>query len=278
MMKKTETSSEVTIQEISMTALTFFILGVTPLVPHAVSAKAKGMLLFPSPRKNTAEKATTMKHEPYEEFVDAFYRFTDADKSKTRLYVPASAFHSAMQDAAIDMVGVKKAQIGRLTKVLGGKIPVWGVPEIWTTVVRSSDMNRTPDVRTLPILPRWACRVQVEFVDSLIKQQSVMNLLGASGKIIGVGDGRVQKGKLDMGQFRVVSENDPDLVSVMKTGGIAAQDKAISDPRPYDLETEKLLEWFDAERGRRAAAPAKKYSPKRGGNGSVSRHDETQAT
>lgn len=253
---KTEFGESVTIAEIHMTTMRFNIVGTAPFVPHAVSAKSKGSLLFPSPKKNAAEKASSMKHEPYEEFNDACYKFTDEEKKPTRLYMVASAFHGAMASVAIDMVGAKKAQIGRLTKVLHGKVAIYGVPKIWCTIVRSSDMARTPDVRTLPILPEWACSIDVQFVGSLIKQQSIANLLGAAGVIIGVGDGRPEKGKLDMGTFRLVSDDDPDFLRIIKTGGTRAQDVALKSPLPFDLETQKLLAWFDQEKGRRAAAPA----------------------
>jgi hypothetical protein len=256
MKPKTEIQSEpVTIQEIKLTTMRFNIVGTSPLVPHAVSAKAKGSLLFPAPKKNAAEKATTMKHEPYEEFVDACYKFTDDDNKPTRLYIPAGSFHSAMANCAIDMAGAKKAQIGRLTTVPGAKIPVWGIPQLWMTIVRSSDMARTPDVRTLPILPEWCCQIDVQFVGSLIKEQSIANLLGAAGVIIGIGDGRPEKGKLSMGQFRVVSDSDKDFLRIQKMG-TKQQDAALNDPQPFDLETEQLLDWFEKERGRRAAAPA----------------------
>jgi hypothetical protein len=253
--KKTETTGDaVTIAEIKMTEMTFCLVGQSPLVIHAVSAKAKGSLLFPAPKKNAAEKATSMKHEPYEEFLDACYRFRDEDPTPTRLYMPAGAFHGAMAQAAIDMVGAKKAQIGRLTTVIGGKIPIYGVPQLWQTIVRSSDMARTPDVRTLPILPEWAAMVTVKFVGSLIKPQSIGNLLGAAGVIVGVGDGRPEKGKLSMGQFRLCGEDDPEFINICQQGR-TAQDAGLANPAYYDLETEQLMTWFEQEKTKRNAAP-----------------------
>ena len=251
----------VTIHEIHLTSMRFCIVGTSPLVPHAVSFKAAGMLLFPAPKKNAAEKASSMKHEPYEEFRDAAYRFRDEDDFPTRLYLPAGAFHGAMASVAIDMVGAKKSQIGRLTSVPGLKIPIWGIPQIYSTIVRSSDMARTPDVRTLPILPRWAARVEVQFVGSLIKEASIANLLAAAGVIIGVGDGRPEKGKLTYGQFRLCSDDDDEFYDIIAKEGRAAQDQALADPVFFDTETEQLLTWFESERSRRSAAPAP--SPKK---------------
>src|SRR5580765_258370 len=256
-MKKTQDNigESITITEIKMNEMRFNIIGTSPLMPHAVSAKAAGSLLFPAPKKNAAEKATSMKHEPLEEFRDACYLFLDSDETPTRLYMPGGAFHSAMAQVAIDMIGAKKAQIARLTNVPISKIPVFGVPKLIMSIVRSSDMARTPDVRTLPILAEWCAEIPVRFVASLLKEQSIANLFAAAGVIVGIGDGRPEKGKLSYGQFRLCNDDDPDFVRI-KTMGRDAQDKGLDAAEPYDLETERLLSWFEAEKLRRAAAPA----------------------
>lgn len=63
-MKKTEEPADVTISEIHTVQMDFCIVGKSPLVPHAMSAKNAGALLFPAPKKTATEKATSMKHEP----------------------------------------------------------------------------------------------------------------------------------------------------------------------------------------------------------------------
>lgn len=271
--KKDDSSNDISILEVKQTQVTFNIFGMSPLVPHAMSFKAASELLFPSPRKNAAEKAVTMKHDPFQEFLDAAYKFNDDDEP-TRLYLPGSMFHMAMANAAIDMEGAKKAQIGRLTSIVGDKVPLWGIPKIYSTVVRSADQNRTPDIRTLPILVEWATQITVEFVVPLIKTASVGNLLGAAGVFIGVGDGRPQKGKLNFGKFRVATPGDPDFDRVMKYGGRKAQDEALADPAYYDLETKRLLTWFDEEKSRRIASPSG-YS---GGKGKGKKSTDGAAT
>jgi hypothetical protein len=255
--KKESNEGPIVINPIQMSWITLNLIGVTPLVPHAVSAKAKGSLLFPAPKKNAAEKAATMKHEPLEEMRDAAYKFVDADNAPTRMYMPGEAFHSAMASAAIDLAGAKKAQVGRLTSIPDRKIAIYGIPKLWMTVVRSSDMARTPDIRSLPILPEWCCTCSVRFVDSLIKGASIANLLSAAGEIVGVGDGRVQRGKLSMGGFRLGSDDDADFVRIRNSqkDWVAAQDAALLTPDYYDLETEQLYLWFEAEKLRRQAAP-----------------------
>lgn len=255
-MKKPDQETEVTVNEIQMTRMEFCVVGLSPLVPHAMSFKAKGQLIFPSKKKNQAEKDSSFKHDPYQEMRDAAYKFR-GDEENTRLYLPGSMFHSAMSAAAIDISGAKKSQVGRLTSVEQEKIPLYGIPQIWSTIVRSSDMNRTPDIRTLPIIPKWAATFAVSFLGSLIPANSVANLLGAAGTIVGIGDGRPQKGKLAMGKFRTCMPDDKEFLSIVKAGTRPAQDRAMADPAFYDIETEELLLWFNAELDRRHAAPTK---------------------
>lgn len=262
MAKKTEETNDIIVSEIRMTEMRFNLVGLSPLVPHAVSFKAQGQLLFPAPKKNAAAKATSMKHEPFEEFRDAAYQFSD-DDAPTRLYMPADAIHGAMAAVAIDMVGAAKAQIGRLTNVPGDKLAVYGVPKIWCTIVKSSDMKKTPDVRCLPILVRWAIPdVRVRFVASLIKETSIANLLANAGLIIGIGDGRPQNGKKTYGCWRLAADDDAELKAIMREGGRKAQDNGLQHPEYYDLETRRLLVWFLDEKGRRSAAPAQDPKPR----------------
>lgn len=256
MPKMMKEESIVTVSEIKMDEMQFNLLGITALMPHSASAHAKGQLLFPSPKKNAAERATSMKHEPFDEYREAAYQFDDNEAGATRLYMPAAAIKAAIRDVAIDMIGTKKAQIGRLTTVVGGKLPLYGVPCIHSMLVRSSDMNKTPDVRTLPALKRWAIPgVRVRFVNSLIKNTSMANLIANGGIIIGIGDGRPQHGYFDFGMWRCVPDDDRELKEIMRLGGRKAQEAALADPEFYDLETEKLLRWFEAEKKRRSAAP-----------------------
>ena len=259
MAAKSDERDVIVVAEIQMNYMRFNLVGTTPLMPHSPSAHARGQLLFPSPRKNLAERAVTMKHEPFDEYREAAYCFTNdevADK-KTRFYMPAGAIKRAIADVAIDLKDARKAQIGRLTSVPGMRLPLFGTTKINTMLVRSSDMNRTPDIRTLPILEHWALpKVPIRFVKSLIKEQSIVNLVANAGIIIGIGDGRQQHGYFDFGGWRIANDDDEELQEILKSSTVEKQDAALAQPGYYDLETEKLLTWFVAEKQRRSAAPA----------------------
>lgn len=228
-----------------------YVVGTSPLVLNRMSEKAKHELLLPRGRMNQAQKATSLKHSPLDEYRASAYTLKNPS-NQTFLAVMATAFKKAICNAALDMPGTRKAQVGRLTWVQGDMVGVYGLPKLFMAIVRSADMNRTPDVRTRAIVPAWACHFSVQFVKPLISVQAVANLLAAAGITIGVGDGRQEKGTMSYGQFRLASQDDPELLSIVKQGSREAQMGAIEHPTCYDDETTELLSWYEGERATRA--------------------------
>lgn len=227
------------------------ILGTSPLILNRMSEKAKHELLMPKGRKNAVEKATSLKHVPVDEYRASAHTIKDSS-APTLLAVPSTAFKGSLRSAALDMPGAKKAQIGRLTYIEGEYVGVYGLPKLFMSIVRSADMNKTPDVRSRAIVPEWACRVRITFVQPLIRGQAVANLLAAAGITIGVGDWRPEKGAGSYGQFRIVNPDDPDYLRIVEIGGRDAQIEALENPVAYDDETTELLSWFEDERAKRA--------------------------
>jgi hypothetical protein len=244
--KKDET---IDVVEIKQGRLVCNVLGTSPLVLNAMSAKVKQGLLAPA-KKNAAEKASTLKHNPEEEFRSSAYRAVEKD-APTRIIFPAVSFKAALADAAKDLPGAAKAQVGRLTYVEGDYVPIYGTPRLWMTVVRDASINRTPDIRTRAILPEWACRISITFISTILKEITVGRLLAAAGIMRGIGDGRPEKGKMSYGQFELVAADDPRWLKLTKTAGRVQQDAAFADPQPYDGESAELLTWWKAEAVRR---------------------------
>jgi hypothetical protein len=270
--KKQEATNEITIMEINRGQLDVCILGTSPLIYNAMSEKAKHELLMPAPKKNAAERAANLKHRPYDEYRNSVYTSRDPNGT-TLLNFPAAAFKKAMSCAALDIPGVAKSQIGRLVWAIGDRVEIFGEPQMMCSIVRSADMNRTPDVRTRAILPEWACRVSFCYMVPLLKQQTIVNLLAAAG-FLGVGDWRQERGSGSYGQFQLVSNDHPDFVRICKTMKRDVQKAALeaTPPKFYDDETAKLITWFDDELSRRGheTAPA-------GKNGKLKKGDEAQA-
>lgn len=248
---KAAAETNITVAKIETGTLRVHILGREPLICNRMSEKARQELLAPRGRLSAVDKQTNQKHDPLTEYRSSIYKIID-DACPTLVGLPSTAFKGAMGTAALDLPGTKKAQIGRLTWVQGTYVPIFGVPQLFMSVVRSADMNRTPDIRTRAILPKWACVIDVTYVKPLMQDQAVANLLGAAGFTAGVGDWRNEKGKGNFGQFEIVDADNPDFLDIVAHGGRLAQLKAVETPVCFDDETADLLAWFHDEMGRRA--------------------------
>ena len=247
-----QASASLDVIELRMARMGLCVLGRTPMIMNRFDQKAQRELLLPSLPKNTAERASTLKHDPVAEYRGAIYKNRNL-KEPAAIHLPLNAFAKAIASAAVDIPGATRAQIERLTTVTTVNINLFGLPRLFTTMVRNSDPRRTPDMRTRAIFPEWACEIEVEFVANLIKERSIANLLAAAGAIIGIGDWRPQKGG-SYGKFAVVAHGDKHYAEIVKRQGRVAQVAAIETPVCFDEDTESLLAWFKVEVERRQMA------------------------
>lgn len=242
-------TQEITISEMVKGRLRLHIVGQSPLIMNSMNVKAIRTLLLPevSGRKSRADRARALKHDVLSEYRNSTYR-DRTDDGPTRLQMPGPSFKSALMTAALDLPGTKKTEIGRLTWVAGYRFAVWGAPKIFMSVVRSSDIQKTPDVRTRAILPEWCAAIDIEFVRPNLTEQAIVNLSQAAGLLAGIGDFRQEKGKGSFGQFRVVGDaKDAEFRHIQKAGGRAQQDAALEHPDPYDEDTREWLDWYQSE-------------------------------
>lgn len=250
MASKKEKSMVIEIEEVVKSQMEVSVVGTSPIILNRMSQKAKEDLLMGAKKKNKTEKESQAKHYPLQEYQASPYRIAN-ENSPTLIGIMSTAFKGAMRTAALDLPGSSKAQIGRLVYVEGDLVPIYGVPQIFMSITRSADINKTPDVRTRAIIPKWAATMTISFVSPIIKPKALLNLLAAGGITSGVGDWRPEKGKGDYGQFRIANEGDTEFEEIIATGGREIQIAAISEPEPYDLETEELLSWYNEEFARR---------------------------
>lgn len=248
-----QTEATVDIPRITTHTITLYILGTRPLICNRMSEKAKGEILSPRGRKTAAEKASTLKHYPLEEFRASPYTLPGGP---TLLALMSSAFKGAMSTAALDLPGSNKKQIGRLVWVAGDYTPVYGTPKVFMSVVRSADMNKTPDIRTRAIVPQWAAVVDVSYVAPIINAQAIVNLAVAAGYTVGVGDYRPEKGAGTYGQFTVFTDDSDPAFQEVLAQGREAQIAAMNAPEPYDQDTTDMLAWWQSDTRRRGMEAA----------------------
>lgn len=160
-----------------------------------------------------------------------------------------------MCTAALETPGLTKTSTQRLLFMPGDHVALYGVPQLRMDVVRSADINRTPDIRSRCYLPKWGAEIEINFITPQLSVQSVVSLLCNAGVLIGVGDFRQEKGKGAFGSFRVLGEGeeDPEWDDLISNHGRRAQQDAIDDPEYANKDTADLMEHFASEVRRRAA-------------------------
>jgi hypothetical protein len=250
--KKAESDVELKVDGLKQGRLTLRIVGRTPLYFNSMSAKAMRTLLVGGSKKTAAERKD-LKHDPETEFRDSVYRMS---AGPTLLGFPAPGIKGAMSTAALETAGITKSSVQRLIFLPQEKISVWGLPYLKQDVVRSADMNKTPDVRTRAFLPRWCAEVEIAYVVPTLSAQGIVNLLQNAGMIVGIGDFRQEKGRGSFGTFDVLGDSSAtsDLWDDLTTNeGRDGQQYALDNPQPADDVTRELMTFLNAERVRRAA-------------------------
>jgi len=232
--------------------VTLRMIGTTPLYFNAQSAKTKRSLLIGGSKKTAAERKE-LKHDPEQEYRDSIYR---QPTGGTLLCFPAPGVKGAMSTAALETPGVTKTSVYRLIFLPQQKINIWGKPFLKMDVVRSADMNRTPDVRTRAFLPRWCAEVDIAFVTPTLSTHAVVSLLQNAGVIVGIGDFRQEKGRGSYGTFAVSGTDMGDWQPVwdeITAENREIQQAAMDAPECADQDTAELMDMLADERMKRAA-------------------------
>lgn len=232
--------------------VTLRMIGTTGFYFNAMSAKAKRDLLIGGGKKTAAQKKE-IKHNPEQEFRDSIHRMQDGP---TLLGFPAPGVKAAMAEAALETKSVTKASANRLIFMPEQKVKIWGKPYLKMDVVRSADINKTPDIRTRAFLPRWCAEVDIAFVTPTLSVHSIVSMLSNAGVIIGIGDFRQGKGKGSYGTFTVHGDDMGDAQEIwdeITAEGREVQQAAMDEPEVADDETAALMELLEDERKRRAS-------------------------
>lgn len=227
------------------------IVGETPLFQNRMANKAKQQLLVGGRKKTKADRAE-IKHNPLQEYRDSAEIMPSGP---TALGLRVTAVKAAMATAALETAGLTKTSAQRLLFMPGDLTPLYGTPQLRMDVVRSADINRTPDVRSRAFLPQWGAEIEIQYIVPQLSVSSVVSLLCNAGVLVGVGDFRQEKGKGAFGSFRVLGEGEQDdeWDDLIANHGRAAQEAALVDPQFADGDTADLMEFFHSEVKRRAA-------------------------
>ena len=242
---------EIQVQPLRQARIKLRIIGTTPMFQNRMAAKAKGQLLVGGQKKGKADRAN-IKHQPLLEYRDSAQILPSGP---TALGLNVIAVKAAMSTAALETPGLTKTSAQRLLFMPGDFVPLYGTPQLRMDVVRSADINRTPDIRSRCFLPIWGAELEIRYIVPQLNASSVVNLLCNAGILVGVGDYRQEKGKGSYGSFRVIGEGEKDKEwdDLIANHGRKVQLAALEDPEYADSDTVDLMEYYAGEVKRRAA-------------------------
>lgn len=251
MAKKPTETAEITVQPLRRASVKLRIVGTTPLFQNRMANKAKQQLLVGGQRKGKADRAA-IKHDPLTEYRDSAEILP---AGPTALGLRVIAVKAAMATAALETQGLTKTSAQRLLFMPGDFVPLYGTPQLRMDVVRSADINKTPDIRTRCFLPKWGAEIDIQFITPQLSVSSVVSLLCNAGVLVGVGDYRQEKGKGAFGSFRVLGEgeDDEEWNDLIDNQSRPAQEVALKAPEYADRDTTDLMAFYESEVKRRAA-------------------------
>jgi len=204
-----ESVAQVKLQRLEMLHFTFHLEGVTPLIIHQWSEKAKREMM----EKGGPAKAKRIKpqRDPDADFNEARYLLNQPREDAHTDGIPAVAFKAAIVQAARAFEGVTMTALKQFIYVEGEPpemlVPIIGKPQRREDMVRvGKGLNKTADLRWRPEYWPWAVNLVVRWPSAMFEKESILTLLDAAGQG-GVGEWRPtapQSMTGIFGQFRVV--------------------------------------------------------------------------
>lgn len=201
-------TAQIQIQRIARETIEVPILGVTPLIVHKWSEKAKREMQ--EAQKGTRVKKQKEARDPEADFNGARYRLPDG-----RDGFPAMGLKSAIVEAARNFEGVTMKQLKQVI-FISGEFSAEGdelVPIISEAPVMRTDTVRigtgTADLRYRPMYHPWSMLLRVTYLPHVLSRESLFALIDAAGDS-GIGEWRPSAPKGNggsMGRFCV-----PDVV------------------------------------------------------------------
>lgn len=237
------------IEPIKTRNIILHVVGTSPFIMHRFAKKAWQEMLYPAAKKNRNEKESTLKHDPLLEFRESCYICRDP-KAPALFHIPNNMLRDSMATAAVDIPGAAKAELKRLVACVNETVYFYGIPSLGMNMVKEGGMTKTPNVRTRAFFQRWACSVEFRYKVNPLTDSQIINLFGAAGQIIGIGDWRPQKGG-QYGTYRVCSPNDKEYQDIIKKENRATQQLGYDHPDFFDNNTEELMSWYTEEVARR---------------------------
>lgn len=185
------------------------VIGDSPLISHAWSAKAKKIMLDKHMKKASGGRAAK---DPWQDFCETLYwldgmpeRPTEADVEGGRFGFPSIAFKSAAITAVTTIGSMTKVLARQVFHIVGEYVEILGPPPSQRFDICTVGM--TTDTRFRGEFSPWGAVLEIQHNANVISAEQVLSLMEAGGFGVGVGDWRPERDGV-YGRFHVAKTDE----------------------------------------------------------------------
>lgn len=193
---KSNSQVEINLPKTDVQKFKLRLRGVSPLIVHKFSEKARKQIEEKQQKKATKAKE---QRKPQEEYEAAFYMLDGKPGEKTARYgMTASSFKQAAVSACTFVDKMTKVFARGAFHVMeesGGLVEILSKagPRMREDTVRLGGPGNSLDLRYRPEFVDWHCELDIRYNASAISIEQICNLFMVAGFSVGVGDWRPQK-------------------------------------------------------------------------------------
>lgn len=190
----TDESLGIVLPRLDTPVIEITLVGTSPLITHAWSAKAIKMMEDKQGGKATAGRENK---DPQKEMEGAIYRTPDGKPG-----IPAISFKNAAVTACTSLgkATITKVMARQAFHVIGDILPIEGEYHLRRDMVRVG--MGTADIRYRPCWNEWSVKIQVQYNARVISAEQLVNLMNVAGFSVGVCEWRPECNG-QCGRFRV---------------------------------------------------------------------------
>jgi hypothetical protein len=183
MPKAKEKETLVTLLPLEKRSMLITLKGDSPLLVHKFGERQKEAILNKQTRKSSVKKA----RDPLSEIEECIYRMEDGQEG-----FPTIAFKIAMVEVAPYLPGLDKKKLRGAVHMIGDLTPITFKKRVVNESTVKINRGMSGEVRFRPEYKDWSCQLRIDFNESLVSPDQIINALNYAGFHIGVGDWRPQ--------------------------------------------------------------------------------------
>lgn len=183
----------ISIQPLKLETVKITIKGLTPLITHNWSVKAKRQMLEKQMAGKNAPKSKKEPKDPEADYQSSLYLLPDGTAG-----FPAAAFKAAMVGACRMFDGLPMTLAKTVIRVNGDLLPITGAHRSREDMVRLE--TGVADIRYRAEFPNWEVLLPITYNANILKLEDILSLVNAAG-MGGVGEWRPSAPHVNSGTF-----------------------------------------------------------------------------